>query len=67
MTTPHCHSCKYHRVVRAWQKLESGEWDEFDRNICLHKNADLDGKYKRGKHGGVPVGQVCWTCRGEWR
>lgn len=64
MSYPNCPKCKYHRVVKCFQKLENGDWNEFDGSKCFHPNAKIDNK--PDKSGGVPVGKICWSCRGNW-
>lgn len=65
MTAPRCDLCQYHRLVKRWQQLETGEWNEYQGSNCYHPNARAIRK--PDKTGGVGVGHVCWSCRGEWK
>lgn len=61
---PRCDTCGFSRVIKKWGKKEDGDWYEYDGCDCFHPEALKT--HKPDKHGGVPIGLICWDCRGYW-
>jgi len=59
--------CEYHRRHDdVWQNIdrENPHWECLTVFRCHASQAR--GYKKPDKTGGVPVGNVCWICRGTW-
>lgn len=64
MSNPSCGTCGHQKPQTIFLKREDGSWSEC-MGWCCHSPEALKN-HTPNKSGGIPIGRVCWTCRGDW-
>lgn len=59
--------CRYYLFHRDVWKMnrETGEYYKVNGYHCHAKQAQTNYTPNK-KTGGVPIGKVCWECKGQW-